>query len=64
MFFLNYHLETLAYKDYLSFFRKLDSRKKHHKELAEVLLSNLIEEDLHRNWFISQREALNKLKDD
>ncbi|MEJ6951926.1 ferritin family protein [Natronospora cellulosivora (SeqCode)] len=62
MFFLNYHLETLAYKDYLSFFRKLDSNKTLEKELADVLLSNLIDEDIHRNWFISKREALNKIK--
>ncbi len=63
MFLLNYNLETLALHDYARFIRKIDSKNRMRKELVEDLFQNMMDEDLHRNWFISKREALKEIKE-
>ncbi|MFW6287548.1 MAG: hypothetical protein ACOC2J_02235 [bacterium] len=63
MFLLNYNLETLALHDYTYFIKKIDVHTRERKELVEDLFQNLMDEDLHRNWFISRREALKEIKE-
>lgn len=63
MFLLNYSLETLALHDYAHFLRKIDVHNRERKELVEDLFQNLMDEDLHRNWFISKREGLKEIKE-
>ncbi len=63
MFLLNYNLETLAFDDYAGFLRKVDTNNRMRKELVEDLFQNMMDEDLHRNWFISKREALKEIKE-
>jgi len=64
MFLLNYKLETLALHDYARFLRKVDTNNRLRKELVEDLFQNMMDEDLHRNWFISKREGLKEIKED
>ena len=55
MFKVNILLETKASQDYSNLIKRVND-----VELLKVLKNNLIEEDLHRSWFITRR---NRLKD-
>lgn len=54
----NYILESVAVNDYRFFLNSLDLNSKIDRELAGILLNNMIEEDLHRLWFKGQRDSL------
>jgi len=57
-FLYNYMLETIAIKDYKLLLRSLDKKTELQHELANILVDNLIDEDLHRLWFKEQRDSL------
>lgn len=61
LFLFNYTLETIAINDYKLFLKFLNTKIKLQRELASLLLKNLIDEDLHRLWFKEQMESLKRI---
>ncbi len=62
LFTYNYTLETIAIRDYRSLISRLDPVNDTQKRLLEFLINNLVEEDFHRSWFLSEKEKLKKIK--
>ncbi len=58
----NFTLESIAIHDYRFFLSFLDINSKIERELAVVLLNNMIEEDLHRHWFKGQWDSFKRNK--
>ncbi|WP_041605679.1 demethoxyubiquinone hydroxylase family protein [Halothermothrix orenii] len=62
LFYVNYMMETIAIRDYKGLIKKINPKRKYRKELLDILVENLIDEDLHRSWFKDRRESLLNLK--
>lgn len=58
LYYYNYSLESIAVHDYKLFLKSLDFNSKIERDLAPLLLNNMIDEDLHRLWFKGQRKSL------
>ncbi len=62
LFLYNYTLESIAIADYKNLLKLVEAKTDLEKDLIDILISNLIEEDFHRIWFKDRRESLIRLK--
>ncbi len=62
LFLYNYTLESIAIADYKNLLKKIKPKTELDQDLINILMSNLIDEDFHRNWFKDRRESLIRMK--
>lgn len=62
-FYYNYILETIAMADYKLLIKRVEPVSPLRRDLLEILMNNLVEEDLHRVWFKDRRESLKRMEE-